>query len=249
MKKNAFTLAEVLITLGIIGVVAALVMPSLMQNYEKKKTVTQLKEVYSVLSQAAKRAEVEHGTIDEWDMNLTSKQFAQTYFEPYLKVARRCNSITEGCWKDNGWWDLNNNKITQAQYSIVLPNGVVVGFAKPITAMHVLVVDINGRQGPGRLGRDVFAFLAFSAPNSYNGNIKDRGVASGLLPGSYANGGLPHWAYPETELTGKTSAWGYTCGHCFSGASGTCEIGVGAGCTAAIAKYDWKITDDYPWKN
>ena len=41
-RKVAFTLAEVLITLGIIGVVAAMTMPSLIQNYQEKATVTKL---------------------------------------------------------------------------------------------------------------------------------------------------------------------------------------------------------------
>ena len=50
--KKGFTLAEVLITLGIIGVVAALTMPTLMSNYRKHQTVTQLKKAYSEISQA-----------------------------------------------------------------------------------------------------------------------------------------------------------------------------------------------------
>ena len=52
LKKAAFTLAEVLITLGIIGVVAAMTMPSLIQNYQEKATVTKLKKCYSLVSQA-----------------------------------------------------------------------------------------------------------------------------------------------------------------------------------------------------
>ena len=51
-RKGAFTLAEVLITLGIIGVVAAMTMPSLIQNYQEKATVTKLKKCYSLVSQA-----------------------------------------------------------------------------------------------------------------------------------------------------------------------------------------------------
>ena len=46
-QHTAFTLAEVLVTLGIIGVVAAMTLPALVQNYKEKATVTQLKKVYS----------------------------------------------------------------------------------------------------------------------------------------------------------------------------------------------------------
>lgn len=50
--KKGFTLAEVLITLGIIGVVAAMTMPSLIQNYRKKEATTRIKKFYSMMSQA-----------------------------------------------------------------------------------------------------------------------------------------------------------------------------------------------------
>ncbi|HIT93090.1 MAG TPA: type II secretion system protein, partial [Candidatus Stercorousia faecigallinarum] len=44
-SSHAFTLAEVLVTLGIIGVVSAMTVPSLMQNHQKKTYVTQLHKV------------------------------------------------------------------------------------------------------------------------------------------------------------------------------------------------------------
>lgn len=52
MKKKAFTLAEVLITLGIIGVVAAITMPVLINKYQEIVTVTKVKKFYSLMSQA-----------------------------------------------------------------------------------------------------------------------------------------------------------------------------------------------------
>lgn len=54
MKKLAFTLAEVLITLGIIGVVAAMTIPTLVTNADKKATATKLKVFYSKINQAVK---------------------------------------------------------------------------------------------------------------------------------------------------------------------------------------------------
>lgn len=51
-RKRAFTLAEVLITLGVIGVVAALTLPSLIQKSTEKETVVALKKFYSESSQA-----------------------------------------------------------------------------------------------------------------------------------------------------------------------------------------------------
>ena len=52
MKNYGFTLADVLVTLGIIGVVSAMTIPTLMQNHQKKTYVTQLHKVYNELQQA-----------------------------------------------------------------------------------------------------------------------------------------------------------------------------------------------------
>lgn len=66
--RLAFTLAEVLITLGIIGVVAALTIPSLVQKHQEQVTVTKLKKFYSAFSQAYTMAVLEHGTLDNWGL-------------------------------------------------------------------------------------------------------------------------------------------------------------------------------------
>ena len=52
LRSAAFTLAEVLVTLGIIGVVSAMTVPTLMQNYQRQSYVTQLHKVYNELTQA-----------------------------------------------------------------------------------------------------------------------------------------------------------------------------------------------------
>lgn len=72
-RKIAFTLAEVLITLGIIGVVAALTVPTLVSKYKEKATVTKLKKVNSVLSQAMTSVINEYGTIDTWNLAKSSE--------------------------------------------------------------------------------------------------------------------------------------------------------------------------------
>ena len=60
--KSAFTLAEVLITLVIIGVIAALTVPTLIQNTQKQEYVTALKKAYSTLSQATQQIIAENGS-------------------------------------------------------------------------------------------------------------------------------------------------------------------------------------------
>ena len=90
-KRIAFTLAEVLITLGIIGVVAALTMPSLIQNYRKHVVETKLAKVYSVMNQALKNVSAEYGEPTVWmkDCGITvsptcTRDEAMEWFKAYI---------------------------------------------------------------------------------------------------------------------------------------------------------------------
>ena len=73
IKLSAFTLAEVLITLGIIGVVAAMTIPNLMQKCFEIQTVTRFKEVTSILSQAMRLAVEDNGEVSSWG-NVTNTE-------------------------------------------------------------------------------------------------------------------------------------------------------------------------------
>lgn len=88
VKKTAFTLAEVLITLGVIGVVAAMTMPTLIQNHRKHEVETKLKKFYSVMSQALKLSEAENGEISNWMpyRNTDEEQFEdfEEWYKKYL---------------------------------------------------------------------------------------------------------------------------------------------------------------------
>jgi len=66
LRKAAFTLAEVLVTLGIIGIVAAMTMPTLMANHRKKVVETKLEKIYSVMNQAINMANAEYGDPSNW---------------------------------------------------------------------------------------------------------------------------------------------------------------------------------------
>ena len=62
-------MAEILITLGIIGVVAAMTIPVLIANHKKQEVVTKLEKVYTVMNQAIKMSEVENGAVEHWYMD------------------------------------------------------------------------------------------------------------------------------------------------------------------------------------
>ena len=94
-RKVAFTLAEVLITLGIIGVVAALTLPSFIANYKEKELVVKAKKSYSDIQNAILLAQQENGNIGD---NSALFNFSDGYskvtenFSKYFKDAKFCKN-------------------------------------------------------------------------------------------------------------------------------------------------------------
>lgn len=112
---KAFTLAEVLITLGIIGVVAALTIPNVIANYQKTEYVTRLKKAYAITNQALKQMAADSGCID--DLKCTGV-FDSSVADPqntlgdalvkYFNVSKNCKRGTnQHCWPDitNRYYD------------------------------------------------------------------------------------------------------------------------------------------------
>ena len=86
LKKSAFTLAEVLITLGIIGVVAALTIPNVVSNYKKKVVETRLAKLYSVLNQAVELSEEKNGACTTWEWGDVDKARNSEFLEYWWKT-------------------------------------------------------------------------------------------------------------------------------------------------------------------
>lgn len=166
-KKAAFTLAEVLITLGIIGVVAAMTMPSLIQNYQEKATVTKLKKCYSLVSQAYVSILNDEGGSDTLqagdDLEMMEK------FGKYLKYQKTCGR-NKGCFPNVTYKSVTGNGYskweddTTDRSRAILTDGTLIMFNKSVITENEnyiyaqIYVDINGFKGPNQLGRDFFYF-------------------------------------------------------------------------------------------
>lgn len=91
---KGFTLAEVLITLGIIGVVAAMTLPSVINHYQKQATALKVKKFYNMMNNAVNRSVVDNGDINTWYPERKSNNyndnvnFLKTYILPYIKYDR-----------------------------------------------------------------------------------------------------------------------------------------------------------------
>ncbi len=173
-KKAAFTLAEVLITLGVIGIVAAMTIPNLVQSYQEKVTVTKLKEFYSMLSQVVQMAVVENGTPDNWGFETGNSEKMITMLKPYIKFDKICD-VGEKChsassiYSKSGGTLLNYifNTYTLERYAAKLSNGIVMSAYlqspdcnQTISETHKTcgeyAVDVNGSSKPNTYGSDIF---------------------------------------------------------------------------------------------
>lgn len=180
MKKRAFTLAEVLITLGILGIVMEMTIPTLMQNMVEKNTTTMLKKEYSILSSAYTLAVQENGTPDQWSLGgYDDQQGALNILKnlsPTLKIIKNCGTDM-GCWPDVMYKRLSNTNHenvdeTTGRAKAQLADGSLIavyvrdaGCAQPrggsLALSNVcggIEIDINGFKSPNKNGYDFFQF-------------------------------------------------------------------------------------------
>lgn len=135
---KGFTLAEVLITLGIIGVIAALTIPNLVANYKEKQTITKLKKVYSTFSNAYQLTIKEYGTPDTWDEINFAPSRTQVFWDrlkPTLKFIKECNANNRfECWDADNYFTYLNGDSTQnhihngKQITSILNDGTMIAF-------------------------------------------------------------------------------------------------------------------------
>lgn len=128
-KKLGFTLVEVLITLGVIGVVSAITMPGLISNVQKSQTEAQLKENYSNIAQAMRFAIYEEvqGISISANSTTSMKKWSDAYLAPHLKVELVCYQ-TACCWHKRGVVKTLNNKTPNFETNVVA-DGSTIGWA------------------------------------------------------------------------------------------------------------------------
>jgi len=223
-KANGFTLAEVLITLGIIGVVAAMTLSTLIMNYQKRATVAKLKRAYSVIKQAYLMSydQVGDPAADE-AFAMGANNYFKTYWAPYIK-GTLCKTYQECGYSSNTPWIMaNGSKVPTVVVSlserttfytndgflyVVFVSG---GSRGEQVAYSYVICDINGGKGPNQFGKDVFYFQ----------RIAD-------------------------EKGNDMQFYGYRASN--AGINSNCSSNsVGMYCAEKIRRDGWKILKDYPW--
>ena len=206
-RFSAFTLAEVLVTLGIIGVVAAMTMPSLIAHKKEKEFIVAWKKMYSDISNAAMLM-----SLDEVD--LSSEQKIGETFAKYIKVDKVCAanlSVQQGCWKENRpIYSYNGNNVYARDIGAVGGGSVCMNTVTGGTLCFdnsgkntIVVCDVNGAALPNRIGVDIFAAIFVS--DTYQ--IR---VVQGYKPGWGAADGV-FVPFTQGDGTCKGDIWGWGC--------------------------------------
>ena len=175
----AFTLAEVLITLGIIGIVAAMTIPTLIQNEQDKSTVVALKKAYSTMNNAYNLAVKDNGTPDEWGLSdqdpRGSAVIILNTFANYLRISKNCGS-SSSCFENNTYRFLNGSSFSMDDANFaksILADGsyLTVDFKSANCTQNrgstkilsnvcaTMGIDINGSKKPNQVGKDFFSFI------------------------------------------------------------------------------------------
>lgn len=175
-KRTAFTMAEVLITLSIVGIIAVLTLPNVMASYTKRTTVAQLQRTYNSL----RTAFTEHlsneraNLLSNTDMN--SKMGVYHFLQKYMNSAKICaweedeNTLevdASGKCVAESYLDLSGNPTEIAKEDIddfvcaVLEFGTSICIRPAsLTEKVGIYIDVTGSKIPNRLGHDLFYFEA-----------------------------------------------------------------------------------------
>ena len=208
-KTIAFTLAETLIVMGIIGIVSALTLPNLNSSTGEKEKVAKVKKIYQNLDDALGRAQAVYGPIEEWFINDTTaeakvKRFAERMTE-FMKVSKNCGNST-GCWStapllysDGSHW--NDNYFQDSRNScqfFILADGTALALSGDDYYSRIRV-DIDGpNKGKTQYGIDIFDFT-IEIFGDLNG-IENIGI---LIPSAIPN----NWTGKLFKDDAYSTAW------------------------------------------
>ena len=245
-KKAAFTLAEVLITLGIIGVVAAITLPTLITKHQKHVTVNRLKKAVSSFEQAITRAQADYGDMSGWtflqsgtDLSTDSDSvkaereiFIKNYIMKYMQISKDCGLdnvnkcqtyMTTSLDKSSFKLNINYGRMFITSdgtlYSIMIDNYMITdddGGQTAVTNGHLLVTVDLNGAG---------------GPNIYGRDLFIIDVSSANKKIALFGAGR------DRETLKNNSAWA-----CNSRTSRRFY------CGALIQQDGWQIKEDYLWR-
>lgn len=186
-KKPAFTLSEVLITLGIIGIVAVLTIPPVMKNYRNKLYASQLEKLYAQISDSVQASMLDEHTSNFYETiaakdnscsdaaNGKCEDGAGYFLNKYFKILKRdcgAGSCYANAYQQMGTRN-NVDDVMGGDYCIQTTGAATICMKKDTDeetqkVTYIFNVDINGMAEPNEAGRDAFTMKVLES-----GAIKD----------------------------------------------------------------------------
>lgn len=239
MKKLGFTLAEVLITLGIVGVVAALTAPALVQNAGSAQIGPKLAKAVNTIEVATESCLVAEGAskVTAIATGTTSAEFGKSFGEKlsnYMKISDVSDTSLKGKWDDSsikaydgGNVTSNKTLFTDSAVKYMSKDGMIFSFYyssdilsifSSQTLSHQMIgyiaIDINGITKPNTVGKDIFEFSWFN-----DGSLKPVG-STGWYPG-------------KLDIDSDNLHWTKTCNET--------KVTSGSGCAGSIFENNLKV--------
>ena len=219
MSRKAFTLAEILITLTVIGVVAALTIPSLLQNTNQAELKAGLKRNFADLQQATLLIKNDQGgsLVNAFPGDALGTESLKNAYRDKLSYIKECRgdsswggsagggSSTLGCWHAEGKWKFLNGGLRGPipLPGLVLSNGTLIYFrlgksdctdtsGNYFGYCAYFMMDVNGFKSPNTAGKDIYYIL-----------ITDDGLMPFGAKGSFD--------VNDATYGCLSTAYGYTC--------------------------------------
>lgn len=163
-SKKAFTLAETLLTLTIVGVIAALTIPAMKEHSDMSSIIAQTQKAYLTAQSATSAVESAQGDLELWPWSQTAT--INNYYKNVMNV------VPDNAWTGYQTYEMDGDiwaniqppsyfKTTDGMswYIYNWSNGTDMGNSRIYGVIHV---DVNGASGPNRVGVDVHAFTVSS---------------------------------------------------------------------------------------
>lgn len=242
----AFTLAEVIIVIGIIGIVAEMTIPDLVQSFQKQVYIVSLKKAYTQFNQVLMQLAADYNCVGDlkctglFDASVTNQTLGDAIVK-YFKVSKNCQLTTDVCFStslsnyfdgsgarysanvaaDYRFIELDGSSYRITSYQTNCAMDASMGSKDYMTqACALVIIDVNGPyNGPNNYGRDIFGFH----------------ITNGKGPMLYPFGGS------DVHIDSKwNSAWS-GCGSSDTGYGAGYSYNYGFNCAGRVLEEGWRM--------